>query len=83
VGVLPKRLFDTLDRGIILFTTGTNWRLARYEDSRPPTMPPPRARSVQGVVERRLRPYLFGPLVFLSYVLHSNFFGLFSMLVLL
>ncbi len=21
-------------------TTGTNWRLARYEDSRPPTMPP-------------------------------------------
>ena len=64
-------------------TTGTNWRLARYEDSRPPTMPPPRARSVQGVVERRLRPYLFRPSRLSHYVLHSNFFGLFSMLVLL
>jgi hypothetical protein len=32
--------------------TGTNWRRARWGHSRPPTSPPPRARSVtQGVVE--------------------------------
>ena len=59
-------------------TTGTNWRLARYEDSRPPTMPP--CSVIQGVVERRLRPYLFGSLVFSSHVLQAKTFGHFSKL---
>jgi hypothetical protein len=41
----------------------------------------PRARSViQGVVDRRLRPYLFGSLAFSSHVLQAKTFGHFSKL---
>jgi hypothetical protein len=49
------------------------WRVME-KAGRPPS---PRARSViQGVVERRLRPYLFGSLVFSSHVLQAKTFGL-------
>ena len=53
------------------------WRVMKTA-GRPPC---PRARSViQGVVERRLRPYLFGSLVFSSHVLQAKTFGHFSRL---